>query len=184
MLYRFPEPVFNEVVMIGRKRNTPLALAAYGESGFLETAYSLLDHYRSFDSDHGRYAGINSIHELPALGTVARVWQDGHPQQPPVRPMTKEDDAKWGDDVVRVWEIPPSYRPSRFAKGMYTDEELIEVVLESPNNALYREIKEPPIQESPLPLAEGHIASGRRIWGSRRPDRGSGRQSRDAWHQP
>ena len=158
MLYRFPEPVFSEVVMIGRKRNTPLVLPAYGDGGFLETAYSLLDHYRSFDTDHGRYAGINSIHELPVLGTVARVWHEGHPQKPPERPMTEADDAKWGPEIVRVWEIPPSFRPSRFAKGMYTDGELVEVVLGSPNNALYREIKEPPLQESPLPLERGHTA--------------------------
>ena len=43
-------------------------------------------------------------------------------------------------------------------KGMYTEEELIEVVLGSPNNALYREIKEPPIQESRLCLSPRAIS--------------------------
>jgi predicted aspartyl protease len=159
MLYRFPEPQFNEVIMIGRKRNTPLAIPSYHSDGFLEQAYCLIGgHYRSYDGNRGRYPGVNSIHELPIIGTAAQVWSEGHPAKPPVRPMTENEDAAWLGDTVRVWEVPPSYRPSRFAKGMYTDEELIEAVLESPHNALYREIKDPPLQESPLPLDCGHVA--------------------------
>lgn len=72
--------------------------------------------------------------------------------------MTKEQSEKWTGDEMIMWEVHPAWRPSRFVKGMYTDQELIEVVTESPLNQLWRETKEPPIQESPLPLAEGHVA--------------------------
>ena len=159
MLFRFPEPIYNEVVMIGVKRNTPRSESDYSAVGFLYEAYSLGDRWnRDYDYDAGRYAGINSVTDLPALGTAGPSWLKGHPVKPPVRPMTKEDAGRYHDDEIRVWEIPPSFRPSRFAKGNYTDEELVEALLESPNNHLFRETSEPPIQESPLPLDRGHVA--------------------------
>ena len=90
MLYRFPEPKFNEVVMIGRKRTTPLTDDTTGRKGFLADAYNFTNaYYREWSEARGRYAGVNSVHELPVLGTFALPWVKGHPQEPPPRPMTR-----------------------------------------------------------------------------------------------
>ena len=60
--------------------------------------------------------------ELPALGEVSPMWERGIPLPSPA--------------PIRVWDIPCSWKPSRFAKGDYLPDELIEAVDESPNNQL------------------------------------------------
>ena len=142
-LYRFPEPQFGEVVMIGRKRSTILEDSGKNESSLL-SRYKLASHSREFDYKLSRYRGVNDVMDLPALGTVACDWEKGCPGQ--------------AHAMIRVWDVPVSWKPSRFAKGDYLPEELIEAIDQSPNNASFREAKDPPIQESPLPLERGHVA--------------------------
>ena len=144
-LYRFPTPIYSEVVMIARKRSSALDQEEASKRGVLTVNYGLRTlHGRAFDYRMNRYRGVGDLNELPALGTIACDWVDGCPGEP--------------HDLIKIWDIPPSWRPSRFAKGDYLEDELIEAILASDNNKLFRAESEPDIAEAPLPLAEGHVA--------------------------
>jgi predicted aspartyl protease len=145
MLYRFSEPKYNEVVMIGRRRSSPLEDKDVYHRGRLKEMYGLDRYDRKYDYARSRYCGINDLRELPALGTIACDWKAGCPDLEQHK-------------TIKVWDVPPSWRPSRFAKAGYLPEELIEEIGKSANNNLYRAAREPDIAEAPLPLAEGHVA--------------------------
>lgn len=146
LLYRFEKPIYNEVVMFARKRANALHEDESYKRGVLTINYKLEGgtYGRSYDYDRQRYKGINALLELPAFGSLACDWVDGCPGEE--------------HKTIRVYDIPPCYRPYRFAKADYLDEELIAAVEESSNQSLYRAMSEPDIAEAPLPLAEGHVA--------------------------
>lgn len=144
LLYRFADPKFGEVVCFARKRSSPLEEHMVYQKGALCTAYAMNRYGRNYDYQKSRYAGINALAELPALGTIACDWKDGHPGE--------------AHKFIWVWDVPPAWKPSRFNKADYLPEELNAAIMESPNNDLYRASIEPPIQESPLPLERGHVA--------------------------
>ena len=54
LLYRFPEPEYGEVVMIGRKRQNILEDSSKNESSLL-SRYKLSSHSRDYDYEHSRY---------------------------------------------------------------------------------------------------------------------------------
>ncbi len=161
-LYRFNEPQYGEVVMFGRKRSSPLEESDVYHKGQLVSAYRLSRYGRDYDYARSRYKGVNDLKELPPIGTYALPWKDGSPAVAPpqphqyvsIRPGLRPPPTK----PPIVWDVPPSWKPSRFAKAGYLPEELIEEVNKSPNNDLFRAISDPPIQESPLPLERGHVA--------------------------
>jgi clan AA aspartic protease (TIGR02281 family) len=141
-LYRFATPIYDEVVMLARKRANPLAES---EPGGLKKMYGMDGFNRTFNYNLGRYSGINSLSELPALGTIGHLWDKGSPAKDPQK-------------MINVWDVPPNWRPSKFQKANYLPEELIAALADSDNEALYRAATEPTIAEAPLPLAEGHVA--------------------------
>ena len=124
-VYKFPDgddpetgqPVrpFNEIVMIGRKRKATLPSTALNQHGDL---HKMEWHY-------GYYIQIQS---LPQLGEIyPKSYYNGRAS------YDREEE-------VRVWEVPPGWRPTVFRKIAFTDEELGEVLEASPLHRLLKEV--------------------------------------------
>jgi predicted RNA methylase len=123
---------FNEVVLFGRKRKIELPLDAMEKLGTL--------HQRSWQwSNHMR------AEDLPPLGAVQpKSWRGNQPS--------------WDlADEVQTWPIERGWRPGTFKKVSHTEEELIEVVSNSPLGAHLTEVTPREIPRPPLPLDRGHL---------------------------
>ena len=134
-MWRFPDGHrnFNEMVLMGYRRPVPWTVEQSHSQGLLHKANF---HWRTYGRGE----------DLPPLGEVQpREWIDGRGS--PSR-----------EESVRVYLIPPSCRPSRFAKVGYTDEELAAAVNASGLNKLLEYIEPPKPRRPPLPPGKGHIA--------------------------
>lgn len=133
-VYRFPELKFNECVFIGLKRSMPIVAERATKEGAL-TRDMQLGYWRS---------PFQQASDCDSLGRPARIWDDGENVLCETRP--------------RQWVIPSTWKPARFLKAGYTDEELLAAINNSPLNRLAMGTVEPAIKEPPLPLARGHVA--------------------------
>ena len=129
-MWRFPDGHrnFNEMVLMGYRRPVPWTVEQSHSQGLLHKANF---HWRTY----GR------AEDLPPLGEAQpREWIDGR-------------GSCYREDSVRVYLIPPSWKPSRFAKVGYTDEELEAAVNASSLNALLEYIDPPRPRRPPSPRA-------------------------------
>jgi predicted RNA methylase len=134
-LYRFPDGHrnFNEMVLMGYRRPVPWTVEQAHAQGMLHKANF---HWRTY----GR------VEDLPPLGQVQpKEWTNGHAS------YDREDEP-------RVYVAPPSWKPSRFNKVGYTDDELDAAVNASGLNKLMEYIEPPRPRRPPLPPGKGHIA--------------------------
>ena len=133
-VYRFPDGhrPFNEIVLFGRKRKVELPQDAMERLGTL--------HQRGWQWQTSLHA-----EDLPPLGSVQpKSWRGDQPSW---------DRA----DEVQTWPIERGWRPGTFKKVSHTEEELIEVVSDSPLGAHLTEVTPREIPRPPLPLDRGHL---------------------------
>ena len=130
-IWRFPDGFrhFQEIVVIGYRRPVGWTLEQAKLQGMMHQAGF---HWRSY----------GKADDFPQLGET----------QP----------KKWGaydrEEDVRVYLIPPTWKPSKFLKIGYTDEELIAAVNASGLNTLVEFVEPPKPRRPPLPPGKGHIA--------------------------
>jgi hypothetical protein len=135
-VYRFPDEhrKYRECVLFGYKRSAPIPEDRLSEVGTLHQMYW---HYTGYNGDPG---------SLPALGDVQPAgWSSG-------RPLYDRETEP------RVYGIPTTWRPGKFVKISYTDDELLQVIEKSPLGAILKEVPEVRIRRPPLPLSKGHVA--------------------------
>jgi predicted RNA methylase len=123
---------YGEVVLFGRKRKVDIPADAIEKHGVL--------HQRQW-----QWRSYIQIASIPPLGSVQpRCWTNGLPSR-----ECEED--------IRTWEIPHGWKPATFKKTQFTDEELVEVVADSPLKVHFRDV--PPLKPArpPLPLDRGHL---------------------------
>jgi hypothetical protein len=138
-LYRFPTDhcKYGECAYIAYRRGAPLTEDEVYRKGYLYSNLKMaVNYYYS--------TGCKQIFQLPELGKPAYKWAEGV--------------VAGIEDEVRVYDVPSGWKPSRFLKAGYTDEELLVAISESPLNRLVLAPEEPPIKEPPLPLERGHVA--------------------------
>lgn len=140
-VYKFPDGndqagntirPYNEIVVIGKKRATPIPKDSVERHGCL--------HRMQF-----QWRGYLEMRSLTPLGGTQPVyWSQGHPSYD-------------REEHIRTWEIPHSRKPHVFKKTMFTEDELELVIAESPLNRLLDEVTVPPPNAPPLPLDKGHL---------------------------
>ena len=140
-VYKFPDGEdengklirpYNEIIVIGKRRATPLPRDAAQSQGKL--------HQMDFN-----WRGYLDINMLPSIGGVQpKGWISGKP--------TYEREAR-----IRTWEIPHTWRPHIFRKIAFTEIELDELIAGSPLNRMLDEVPIPPPKAPPLPLDKGHL---------------------------
>ena len=133
-VYRFPDGhrPYNEIVLFGRKRKTPLPLDAVYKHGEL--------HQREW-----QWRSYVRIEEIPQLGKhQPKFWLSGHPS------VEQERD-------LHVWEIPHGWKPTTFRKTSYTDNELAEALGSSPLLIHFKDVPPLSLKRPPLPLDKGHL---------------------------
>ncbi len=140
-VYRFPDGEddegkeirqYKEIAVIGRKRREILPRDSAEDHGCLNKM-------------NMKWRNYFQIELLPPLGTVQpESWSRGAPS------YSREP-------MVRVWELPHSWRPHTWKKNAFTEEEFNEAVETSPLNRHFHD--QPPIEvaESPLALDRGHL---------------------------
>lgn len=133
-VYRFPKIGYNETVFIGLKRSMAIVAERASAEGSLTRDMKFGFHFGAF----------KQAADCDSLGMPARKWDDGEQWACEVRP--------------RKWDVPTTWKPARFLKAGYTDEELLSAINDSPLNRLSLGTVEPPIKEPPLPLERGHVA--------------------------
>jgi hypothetical protein len=140
-VYRFPDGVdhegrlirnYKEIAVIGRKRKTVLPRDNVSTLGRLNQMQMRWRDYFQIDS-------------LPQLGECAPLtWTNGQA-------------SRMNEPELHRWEIPHSWRPHTFKKSMFTDEELNQVLAESPLNQHFTEVRPLVTLEAPLSLDRGHL---------------------------
>ena len=147
-VYRFPDGhrPYNEIVVFGRKRKTPIPADALDEHGEL--------HQREW-----QWRSYVRIENLPPLGSVQpRHWDGDGPSS------DRHSD-------LHVWEIPHGWKPATWKKTGFTEEELAEALAASPLNAHFKDVAPLPAQASAAPARQGpprsdpgqrHAGRGRR----------------------
>lgn len=140
-IYRFPDgedaegnPIrpYGEIALFARKRKIEIPIDSVYERGDL--------HKRGF-----QWSSYARIEDFPPLGDVQPMsWNSGRPSW---------DRAK----EIQTWPIEKGWRPGTFKKIQHTDEELIEVVENSPLAKHLAEIQPREIPRPPLPLDRGHL---------------------------
>jgi hypothetical protein len=134
-VWRFPDGHrnFQEIVVIGHRRAVPYAEEQAKNFGFFHQANF---HWRSYGRPE----------MFPQLGDVQPAkWLEGQ--------ASYEREKE-----VREYVIPPTWRPSKFLKKGYTDEELDAAVNASGLNKLVSFVEPPRVRRPPLPPGKGHIA--------------------------
>lgn len=133
-LWRFPDHCrhFSEIVVIGIKRS-----AALPDDKLRECLLHKMElNWRTF----GNELAFPQIGEAQPAEFLAGGRSRG--QEP----------------VVRTYKIPTAYKPMRFLKSGYSDEELQEVLERSPVSKLLTFVEPPKPKRPPLPLAAGHLS--------------------------
>jgi len=132
-VYKFPDGhrPYNEIVVFGRKRSSPIPGDRLYETGTL--------HQMSF------HWGYVKIEQIPPLGGIQpKNWSNGSPS------YDREDE-------IRTWDIPRTWRPSTFRKTAFTDEELAAAIDSSPLGRLLSEVAPVVNAAPPMPLNKGHL---------------------------
>jgi predicted RNA methylase len=132
-VYKFPdsERHYKEIVIFAKKRATPISTDDACNHGKL---HEMKLHWGYIDMESLPYLG----------GHQPSSWAGGR--------------ASYNrDENVKTWEIPLSWKPHTFKKTMFTDEELLEVIANSPLNRLLAEVPEGLPEAPPLPLDRGHL---------------------------
>ncbi len=123
---------YNEIALFARKRKIELPMEAVYERGDM--------HKRGW-----QWQNYMRCEDLPALGEVQPISWNGN------RPS-------WDRELnVHAWPIEKGWRPGTFKKIAFTDDELIEVVENSPLARHLAEIRPREIPRPPLPLDKGHL---------------------------
>ena len=155
-VYRFPDGFrpYNEVAVFGIKRKEILPdYSANYDTGSISNIWR---HENSqFD-----------IQWLPQLGErQPKVWEKAYVDvgYDPRIGRNRQDRtwrAKNGiyEDDVHVWKIPHSWKPRRFTKNQFTDEELAESLAASQLWMLLRDPEPQEPQRPPLALGKGHTS--------------------------
>ena len=133
-VYRFPDGhrPYNEIVVFGRKRKTPIPADALDEHGEL--------HQREW-----QWRSYVRIENLPPLGSVQpRHWDGDSPSS------DRHSD-------LHVWEIPHGWKPATWKKTGFTEEELAQALAASPLNAHFKDVAPLRLKRPPLPLDKGHL---------------------------
>jgi predicted RNA methylase len=139
-VYKFPDGEdedgksirgYREIVVFGKKRKDQVPQDKLNELG---TLHKMQMHW-----------GYVTIQNLPSLGQNQPIqWYNGSGS------YDKEED-------IRTWEVPLAWKPHTFKKTMFTDEELLSVIDESPLNRILEEVQIQPPARPPLPLDKGHL---------------------------
>jgi hypothetical protein len=134
-VYRFPDHCrkYNEIVLIARPRPAAIPEDKLFELGRL--------HQMGW-----RYGGHQRPENLPRLGDFQPLaWQNGYPS------FDRESE-------VRLNVLPWSWKPSKFEKSAYTDEELLRVLADSELNDHLRELEVIPPREAPISIGQAHLS--------------------------
>ena len=140
-VYKFPDGEdewgnsirpYREIVVIGKKRGTALPRDAADEHGKLSQMQF-------------RWRGYTDIEMLPPVGGVQpKGWNNGSPTYD-------------REETIRQWEVPHSWKPNVFKKIAFTEQELDDLISNSPLNSMLDEVPIPPPNAPPLPLDKGHL---------------------------
>jgi hypothetical protein len=134
-LYLFPDGCreFNECVVFGRRRKTPLTDKLICEQGVLASGV--------------RHCSSAPISTLARLGEPQfSEWEYGEPNTESRKPD------------LEVWELPHSVAPKRFQKTALTEEELERELAHSPLYTSLRQTTVAPLKRPPLSLNKGHTS--------------------------
>jgi predicted RNA methylase len=133
-MYRLPDGhrPYKEVVVFGRKRK-------------IELPRDSMERFGVFHQRGWQWNYYMKAEDIPALGDVQpKSWRGSTPS--------------WDrEDAVQTWAIERGWKPGTFKKIAFTDEELIEVVGNSPLGRHLLEVEPRPIPRPPLPLDRGHL---------------------------
>jgi predicted RNA methylase len=133
-VYKFPDSCrpYNEVVLFGAKRRQVLPRDKISSLGEM--------HQREW-----QWRNYVRIENLPPLGDCQPIsWRGGYPSYE-------------RHEAIHVWEIPHGWKPNTFRKTAFTDEELAEVLAESPLRVHFNDVAPLSLKRPPLPLDKGHL---------------------------
>ncbi len=142
-LYLFPNEhrKFNECVLIGRRRKQPLPTSELAKAANL---YRRGVWSKQLDIYAGQYGVLNSLARLgePQFDE----WAQGRPS-----PLSRRED-------IHTWHLPMADKPNRFEQFGLTEEQLDELLKESPLYDVLQTNVKRQIGRPPMPLNEGHTS--------------------------